>query len=321
MELSIIIINYNTFELTCQCIDSIYKETKGVTFEIILVDNASKECDPKLFSDKYPDIKLIENKVNQGFGRANNKGMELAKGNFFLLLNSDTIIINNVVNKGVHYLNQDKKNGVYSCHQINDISSIKEPEYSFFFKDFSLFYLLKNIPFIQIIYSKYLNKSSKQFSKGINKVNNVSGAFMLLKHEVFEKTKGFDPDFFLYSEETEWCTLRINKKWNILFSTEEKFIHLEGKSGVKDFTLNQDFLSTAFTWYKKGYFEYFSFLFIHIFLYYPSWLILFFVVKSENKKRTLRLIKIFNNCFKQLIFDIPKYKNNYGARKNFLRYK
>src|SRR4051794_40929468 len=97
MEVSVIIINYNTFSLTCKCIESIINKTSGIEFEIILVDNASTECDPDLFKKKFPFITLIKNKENSGFSRGNNTGIHSAKYEYILLLNSDTELVNNAL--------------------------------------------------------------------------------------------------------------------------------------------------------------------------------------------------------------------------------
>ena len=89
IELSVIIINYNTFALTNKCIETIYQFTKGVEFEIILVDNASAECDADLFKKNFPDITLIKSTTNLGFSGGNNLGIQQASGEYILLLNSD----------------------------------------------------------------------------------------------------------------------------------------------------------------------------------------------------------------------------------------
>ena len=95
MQLSIIIINYNTFTLTSNCIQSIHDQLKEVDYEIILVDNASVECDPYLFKNKYPSINLVTSNTNTGFAGGNNLGLQHATGKYILLLNSDTELINN----------------------------------------------------------------------------------------------------------------------------------------------------------------------------------------------------------------------------------
>src|SRR5690348_14253877 len=97
MQVSVIIINYNTFEYTCNCIQSLIDKTMGVDYEIILVDNASSECNPDLFKEKFPQIILIKNSENSGFAAGNNLGIKHAKGEFILLLNSDTVFIENSI--------------------------------------------------------------------------------------------------------------------------------------------------------------------------------------------------------------------------------
>ena len=96
---SIVIINYNTFQLTCQCIQSVIDLTGQVTYEIILVDNASSECDASLFKEKFPSITLVKNPDNSGFAKGNNLGIQHALGDIILLLNSDTYLTEDAVSK------------------------------------------------------------------------------------------------------------------------------------------------------------------------------------------------------------------------------
>ena len=115
MNVSIIIINYNTFELTCACIQSVLDKTLDINFELILVDNASVECDPGLFSQKFPSIKLIRSGTNLGFAGGNNLGIKVAKGEYILLLNSDTVLKNNAIKISCDRLKSSPGIGVLSC--------------------------------------------------------------------------------------------------------------------------------------------------------------------------------------------------------------
>src|SRR5712675_1513772 len=101
MQISIIIINYNTFNLTSNCIRSVIQFTRGLKYEIILVDNASTECDPENFLEEFPQVKLIKNKINGGFAYGNNEGIRQASGEFILLLNSDIVLQEDSVSKAV----------------------------------------------------------------------------------------------------------------------------------------------------------------------------------------------------------------------------
>src|SRR3989338_9627627 len=99
MELSVIIVNWNTKKLLEDCLKSIFKYTKGVSFEIIVVDNGSRDGSPKMVKNKFPQVKLIPNKENLGFTKANNQGIKIAKGKYILLLNSDTYLTENSFRK------------------------------------------------------------------------------------------------------------------------------------------------------------------------------------------------------------------------------
>jgi GT2 family glycosyltransferase len=125
MQLSIIMINYNTFTLTCNCIQSIREKLVDVEYEVILVDNASVECDPNLFKEKFPWITLVVNPVNTGFTGGNNTGIEHSKGDYILLLNSDTELINNAPKICLDYLMQHKEVGIVSCQLTYPDGSIQ----------------------------------------------------------------------------------------------------------------------------------------------------------------------------------------------------
>src|SRR5881394_3096476 len=115
MQFSIIIINYNTFNLTSDCIRSVILFTKDVDYEIILVDNASVERDPEHFLKEFPGIILIKSPGNGGFAYGNNLGIGKASGEYILLLNSDTILQEDSISKSLNYLRNYKNAGVLGC--------------------------------------------------------------------------------------------------------------------------------------------------------------------------------------------------------------
>ncbi|MHC4595780.1 MAG: glycosyltransferase family 2 protein, partial [Planctomycetota bacterium] len=95
VDVSIIVVAWNVRELLYNCLESVYNETKGVSFEVIYVDNASKDGSAEMVRKKFPKVKMIENEKNEGFIKANNEGIQIAEGRYVLLLNSDTIILDN----------------------------------------------------------------------------------------------------------------------------------------------------------------------------------------------------------------------------------
>ena len=118
VKVSIIIINYNTYQLTYNCIQSIYDKCHGLDYEIILVDNSSNECNPDVFLEKFPNIVLVKSRENAGFSKGNNLGIEKAIGQYILLLNSDTVLVNDAVSICYEYLHSHATVGVVTTKLI-----------------------------------------------------------------------------------------------------------------------------------------------------------------------------------------------------------
>ncbi|MGM5630191.1 glycosyltransferase [Apibacter raozihei] len=180
--LSIIIINYNTFQLTVECINSIKKST-STNYEIILIDNASKEKDPKEFLDIFKDIKLIELDQNVGFGRANNIGMKQSAGDYYLLLNSDTIIKDHAIDDCINYMKYHQEIDILGCrskfeNRETQLTAFKyEEEYSLLR---SIIYFIKRNTFL-----RYSNKTKQiwisisTIIKESNKINEIIPILMI----------------------------------------------------------------------------------------------------------------------------------------------
>ena len=315
MNLSIIIVNYNTFEDTCACIDSIYNSTISEPYEIILVDNASTETTPCSFEEKYPEISLIKSQTNEGFGRANNKGMSLALGNYYLLLNSDTEVSNNNIQRSLDTLTQEKAD-LYSCAQylINGTP--------FFYEYNSLYFgnylkgIWYNMPFFHLSFLRPQRLTSCTVTD-IIEVNTVSGAYMLLNKKVYLETKGFDPDFFLYSEETEWCYNRIREKFKIIYDPTNSFLHKTGGRFSSNMAIQQ-YLSKSLGVYKRGYSTYIIYLALTYLIDLPNNLIFYLISKKAYKAHYLDQAKKIIKATKYLLYDIPMYSNKFGRRTKSL---
>src|SRR5689334_20904410 len=118
MDASVVIINYNTFDLTSNCIRSVIQYTTGGSYEIILVDNASTERDARDFLKEFPQLRLIKSEVNGGFAHGNNLGVEIAKGEYILLLNSDTVLREDSIFKCLNFMKEGQNIGVAGCRMI-----------------------------------------------------------------------------------------------------------------------------------------------------------------------------------------------------------
>lgn len=232
MDISIIIVNYNTLKLTKNTINSVIEKTKDLDYEIILVDNASTDGSVEFFEKEYKDkIIFIKNDKNIGFGRANNKGIEIAKGKYVFLLNSDTLLINNAIKILFDFMEKNENCGVCGGN-LFDINL--KPAHSF----------LRELPCLSSEIDSKLNFFSKIIRKIMNKradfnyfkvekeVGYITGADMMIRREILSEVGYFDEDFFMYSEETE-LTYRIKKRgYKVISVPQAMIIHLEGKSTI-----------------------------------------------------------------------------------------
>lgn len=230
MDVSIIIVNYNTLELTKNTINSVIEKTKNLVYEIILVDNASTDGSVDFFEKKYKDkIIFIKSNENLGFGRANNKGIKIAKGKYIFLLNSDTLLINNAIRILFEFMEKNNDCGVCGG---NLYTKDLKPTHSYF-AELPYLTLKTEIEYCLNFY-KILTKKYDHFnySPSPKKVGVISGADMFIRKSILEKTGYFDIDFFMYSEEVE-LTYRIFKSGYLSFSVPDaKIIHLESQSFI-----------------------------------------------------------------------------------------
>ena len=230
MDVSIIIVNYNTCKMTQECIDSIIEVTKGIDFEIILVDNASTDGSKKVFSNDER-IVYIYNDNNIGFGKANNIGIAVAKGRNILFLNSDTLLVKD--NNSIKLLSDflDPYSQIGGCGG-NLYTKDMLPSYSYQKISLSICYIL-NICLSNLI-TNLLFGSNATFNHtdAPFEVQDILGADLMIKKSILEKVGGFDPRFFMYNEESELC-YRIKQAGFKLFSVPQAcIIHIAGGSGI-----------------------------------------------------------------------------------------
>ena len=238
--------------MTCECIESICKYTKDIDFEIILVDNASKECDANLFKEKFEEIILIQSDDNIGFGRANNLGVTHAEGDYILLINSDVLLIENSIKKCLAAMISDPSIGVLGCRLLNEDGSEQKSTYSYI-GDHE-----------ELLRDNHLICRLKDFEE--RPVKAIMGSFFLTKKEILEKSGVFDADFFMYCEELDLCDRITKIGYRIEYLSSATAIHKHGGSSSNDgWRTRQIYLSRALlVWKKKGYWGYLISLLIMI---------------------------------------------------------
>ena len=236
MQLSIIIINYNTFQLTSNCIQSIKDKLQGLSYEIILVDNASKECDPKLFLEKFPDIHLVESCENTGFTGGNNLGLQHAKGEYVLLLNSDTELINNAPKICFDYMQQHPEAGMttaqlrypdgrlqHNCRKFRTIS----------------WEVMEVVPVYKLLPKEKQEETMLHHyfdHQHFTKCDWIWGTYMMFPKKILQQLPGgkLADDFFMYCEDVLWCWDFQKLGYEIHFLPEAKVMHVHKGSSSKD---------------------------------------------------------------------------------------
>jgi GT2 family glycosyltransferase len=226
--LSVIIVNYHSTDLLLQCLGSVYQHTKGCAFEIIIADNSSDLVARDKVLAQFPDVHWIDMSYNAGFARANNAGMRVAKGNVFLLLNPDTVIVDASIAECYNRL--IKTDFVASGVQLLNADRTPQISGNFFVKG-GLNHLLP-IPYwgnlIRWLGYKAKSKVPNVLqARQVEEIDWISGAFLMVKRMIVEQAGLMDEDFFLYGEEVEWCS-RLKKAGKLCIFGDLKIIHLEG---------------------------------------------------------------------------------------------
>ncbi|MEW6005109.1 MAG: glycosyltransferase family 2 protein [Stygiobacter sp.] len=230
MDVSIVIINYNSTDYLLKCLDSIFRFTKEISFEVIIVDNASKVFDEKYILSKYHGIRIIKNEQNVGFAKANNQGFNLANGKYTLFLNNDTILIENTIKNVFDFAEKYNHDVFVGCQLLNSDYSKQESvvEFPNVWNGFTEnFFLYKIFPQSKIFNKYYQNEIELT---NPTEVDVIKGAFMFCSSESIRKLNGFDERFFFYSEETDLCFRFKKNGGEIYFLPKEKLIHFGGVS-------------------------------------------------------------------------------------------
>jgi N-acetylglucosaminyl-diphospho-decaprenol L-rhamnosyltransferase len=211
LDLTVIIISYNTKKLTLDCLQSVYDQTHHISFEVVVVDNASSDGSAEAIEKKFPDVTLIKSKENIGFAKANNLAAKKAAGEYILLLNPDTLVLDEAIQKLHNFAVSNPKHLIYGGRtlfenfSLNPTSCWKQP---------SLWSLFCYATGLVSIFRR--NKLFDPESYGpwqrdtVQEVDIVTGCFLLIKKNFWEELEGFDPNFFMYGEDADLC-LRAKK--------------------------------------------------------------------------------------------------------------
>lgn len=233
MDVSIILVNYNTKELLRNCLNSIFEKTRDIEFEVFVVDNASSDASCEVVEKEFQQVKLIKNTENLGFGKANNIAIRQSSAKYVFLLNSDTILINNAVKTFFDFMEKDENKRVAACAgDLFDERMNKQTSFGNFPSLTEIFFRLGLKYLFREYYENNLTLIRKNNSDLPHEIDYASGADLFLRKSVIDKVGAFDENFFMYYEDSDLC-FRIKKAgYSIKILPDAKIIHLESKSSV-----------------------------------------------------------------------------------------
>ncbi len=255
MDVSILIVNYNTRQLTLDCLRSVYASETEFTYEVIVIDNDSKDDSVQAIRQEFPLVRLIENTENTGFAKANNQGMEAAQGRYVLLLNSDTVIQRDTLQTMVAFMDRNPIMGASGCKIILPDGSLDKackrgfptPSASFYYA-FGLSKLFPNEPRFNQYQLGYLDPDQEY------PVDCLVGAFMLVRRETIEQVGGLDETFFMYGEDIDWCYRIKQAGWGIHYYPRTTIVHYKGGSARRrPFKIIYEFHRAMILFHRKHY--------------------------------------------------------------------
>lgn len=241
MDLSIAIVNWNSGYLLGKCLDSIYRTVKNLDFEVFVMDNASSDFSLKCLK-RFPDVKLVRNKRNLGFAKANNQAIRISKGEYVLLLNPDTIILEDSLENVVSYMGKNLDVGVLGCKLLNLDKTIQPSCHAFL----SLAHVFFEVSQFDRLFpkTKFFVKFFKPLSRlklfmnysvpnKTAEVDSVMGSCYMIRKKALEKTGLLDEGFFLYHEEMELSYRMWQQGYKVIFYPYASIIHWNKDSTKK----------------------------------------------------------------------------------------
>lgn len=218
LDASIIIVNWNTAGLLIQCLESIYKTGSRYSFEVIVVDNGSQDESVSLIGQHFPTVILLQNEQNLGFARANNQGLSEARGRYFILLNSDTIVLPGAIDTLIQTADSNPELGVVAPKLLNMDGTVQKSWASF--PSFLSELLGKN----------FRIRKPVADCPHAYEVDWIMGACMLVRAATVAEVGKLDDTYFFYSEEIDWCYRIKEKNWKVWYLTNAEIYHLGGGS-------------------------------------------------------------------------------------------
>jgi GT2 family glycosyltransferase len=230
LDVSVIIVSWNTRDILRDCLESIAEQTRRVTYEIIVVDNASSDDTVEMLKRDFSQVTVVENEENLGFSRGNNIGIDRSSGRYMALINSDVILLDGCLDRMVDYMDSHANTGMAGPRILNHDGSLQVSCRKFptlwnnFCQAIGLNYLFPKSPLFSEPFMKYWAHDQER------EVDVLSGCFWMIRREALEQVGLLDEAFFFYGEDIDWCKRFHKADWGVTFYPGAEAIHLGAAS-------------------------------------------------------------------------------------------
>lgn len=232
MKLSIVIISFNTKRIILDCLRSIYATAADLNPEVIVIDNASTDGSLQAIKQQFPQVKLIQNKTNLGFTQANNQGIKASRGEYIMLLNSDTLVKPGAIQKLIKFMDNHSRVGIAAPQLLNPDGSIQPnggylPRLS---NIIAWMLFIDDLPFIKPWFWSYQLRYLPKFSR-TREMGWLQGAALVLRRQTLEEVGPLDENIFMYGEDVEICYRTRQAGWQVMLLPQAQIIHQGFRSG------------------------------------------------------------------------------------------
>lgn len=234
LDVSIIIVNWNTRELLDACLTSVAQSVGPVRAEIIVVDNGSSDGSAAMVGDVFPNVRLVINTCNVGFAAANNQGLRVAHGRYLLLLNSDTIVLAGAIDQMVRYMDTHAGVGGLGPRLLNEDRSLQVSVFPFphIARDALVILEVNRWPLVGALTRRYARRRNERMSMETGEVQWVMGSCLLLRRQALVEVGLLDEGYYFTNEEIDLCYRLRQRGWSIVHLVSATIIHLGGRSSA-----------------------------------------------------------------------------------------
>lgn len=225
IDVSIVIVNWNTRDMLRDCLQSLRDDAGDVTREVIVVDNHSSDDSVAMVANEFPEVQLIRNQENRGFAAANNQGIAISRGRYVLLLNSDTRVLGGAITRTLAFADAHPQAGLVGCRTLF-ADGVVQPN-CFLYP--SLLNLVLSLSHLGLIFERHRFFGRRRMTwwnyDSVREVEVIAGCFMLARRQAVDQVGPMAEDYFMYSEDTDWCWRFHRAGWKVMYTPDATIIH------------------------------------------------------------------------------------------------